>query len=314
MKKFIGIAGFVALMALIPFNGWAARLAHHAFHHPQPVIIESLPTGAGNTPISTEESFISRDGRFLFFNSGKEEGHKDLHYARRIGHRWVYQHPLGPNVNTPKKVQGNPTMDRHYNFYFVDTEVNRMVQSARFVPETGLLSNIREFTGVPKRNVRFFARKFIDNMGVEASADGRTIYFSRTTWRLYLVFPGKFLDSDLLLTEKQGNRFVYNEAKARRIMQHINTSDLEYAACISKDGRELFFARLPIASSKSGKIHSMIMRATRPARSAPFGTPKEVRAIGHKDFVEAPTLSSNGRELYYHKFMDKKFRLFKVAR
>jgi len=58
----------------------------------------------------------------------------------------------------------------------------------------------------------------------------------------------------------------------------------------------------------------MIMRATRPSRSAPFGRPKEVRAIGHWDFVEAPTLSSNGRELYYHKFMGKKFRLFKVSR
>jgi len=314
MKRFAGLAGLITVMILIPFNGWAGRVAHHAFRHPQPAIIEGLPTGAGNTPISTEEPFISRDGHFLFFNSGKEEGHKDLYYAKRIGQRWVYQHPIGPDVNTPEEVQGNPTMDRHYNFYFVDTEVNRMVQSAHFVPETGLLSNIREFAGVPKRDVRFFARKFIGNMGVEASADGRTIYFSRATWRLYLVFPGKFLDSDLLLTEKQGNRFVYNEAKARRIMQHINTPDLEYAACISTDGHELFFARLPIASIKSGKIHSMIMRATRPSRSAPFGMPKEVRAIGHRDFVEAPTLSSNGRELYYHKFMGKKFRLFKVTR
>jgi len=302
------------MATLITFNAWATRLTHHAFHHPQAVIIEGLPIGAENTPISTEEPFISRDGRFLFFNSGKEEGHKDLHYAKRIGHRWIYQHPLGPNINTPKEVQGTPTMDRFNNFYFVDTEVNRMVQRAHFSPETGLLSHVREFAGVPKRDVRLFARKFIGNMDVEVSADGRTIYFSRTTWRLYLVFPGKFLDSDLLLTEKQGNRFVDDEAKARRIMQHINTPDLEYAACISRDGHELFFARLPIASIKSGKVHSMIMRATRPSRSVPFGIPKEVRVIGHRDFVEAPTLSSNGRELYYHKFMGKKFRLFKVSR
>lgn len=220
-------------------------------------------------------------------------------------------HPLGPNVNTLKEVQGNPTMDRDYNFYFVDTRVNRMVQSARFVPATGILSNVREFEGVLKRDVRFLAWKITGNMGVEASADGRTIYFSRTTWRLYLVFPGKILASDLLLTELQGNRFIFNEAAP---MQHINTPDLEYAACISTDGRELFFARLPIASIKSGKVHSMIMRATRPSRSAPFGMPKEIQAIGHRDFVEAPTLSSNGRELYYHKFIGQKFRLFKVTR
>ena len=37
------------------------------FRNPQAVEINGLPLGAGGTPISTEEPFISRDGRFLFF-------------------------------------------------------------------------------------------------------------------------------------------------------------------------------------------------------------------------------------------------------
>ncbi len=98
------------------------------------------------------------------------------------------------------------------------------------------------------------------------------------------------------------------------IMQNINTDELEYAACISRNGLELFFTRLSRESFKRGHPKSMIMRARRASRAAPFGKPEEVRAIGHDDFVEGPSLSANERGLYYHKHIGKKFRLFRVVR
>lgn len=87
------------------------------FENPQAVDIHGLPNGAGVTPISTEEPFVSRDGRFLFFNTGEHENNKDLHYAEFIRNRWVYRGQIGPNVNNAKDVQGNPTMDSSYNFF-----------------------------------------------------------------------------------------------------------------------------------------------------------------------------------------------------
>jgi len=305
----------VFILILTPQVSFAQSPSGQIFRNPQSVEIEDLPPGAGGTAISTEEPFLSRDGRFLFFNSGKQEGNKDLYYAKRIGNRWVYQGPVGPDVNTGKEVEGNPAMDRAYNFYYIDGGTEAMARQARFSPDTGNLSHIVELTGIPKRKVQFFKQELYGNIGVEISADGKVLYFSRATWDLNGIFLGSFLDSDILFTVRQGDTFVFDETKARRIMKHINTADMEYAACISSDGLELFFTHLSIAAmKKKGKIQTQIMRATRHSTTQPFGKPVEVRAIGHHDFVEGPTLSSDGRELYYHIRKGNKFRIYKVSR
>jgi len=306
--------GLLIFILLYEMPLYAAGSDTAGFTGPYPVEIAGLPKGNGGTPISTEEPFISRDGRFLFFNSGHQEGRKDLHYARRSGRRWVYQGEIGPDINTPGDVQGNPTMDDNGHFYFVDATVPHMVRQARFRPQTGKLEQVREFDGLPSRDVRLFKQRFTGNMGVEVSPDGRTMYFSRATWDLNLWFPGKVLGSNILLSERKGNRFVFSETRAKYIMKHINTHELEYAACISRDGRELFFTRLLRDSIHHGHPRLMIMRATRPSRDVPFGRPREIRAIGHGDFVEGPTLSADERELYYHKQVGKKFRIFRVVR
>jgi len=312
---FVPLMMAVFILILAPPVSFAQSPSEQVFRSPQPVEIENLPTGAGGTPISTEEPFLSRDGRFLFFNSGEQEGHKDLYYAKRISKRWVYQEPIGPDVNTSKEVEGNPAMDRAYNFYYIDSGTEAMARKARFSPDTGNLSHIVELAGIPKRKARFFKQELYGNIGVEISADGKVLYFSRATWDLNGIFLGSFLDSDILFAVRQGDTFVFDEDKARRIMKHINTPDMEYAACISSDGLELFFTHLSIAAmKKKGKIQSQIMRATRNSVSQPFGKPVEVRAIGHRDFVEGPTLSSDGRELYYHKRKGDNFRIYKVSR
>lgn len=283
------------------------------FTNPRPVAIENLPPGYGGTPISTEEPFVSRDGRFLFFNTHKLENNKDLHFAEWIGGRWFYRGAIGPRINTVKEVEGNPTMDAHYNFYYIDTKTSHMARGARFDPRTGRLGALREIMGIPDREVKIF-RYFKGNMGVEVSADGEYLYFSRATWKMNGFKLGMFLDSDILFSQRHGGRYVYNEAQARRIMRNVNTSDMEYAASISADGLELFFTRLPLADLKRGVLHSWIMRATRNNLSEPFGRPQIIAAIGGNDFVEGPSIDPTGTQLYYHKKVGEKFRLYKVSR
>jgi len=123
-----------------------------------------------------------------FFHSGKQEGNKDLYYAKRISKRWVYQGPVGPNVNTGKEVEGNYVMDRAYNFYYIGgTEA--MDRKACFSPDTGHLSHIVELPGIPKRKARFFKQELYGNIGVEISADGKVLYFSRDIRDLNGIFP-----------------------------------------------------------------------------------------------------------------------------
>lgn len=284
------------------------------FSNPQAVEIEGLPDGADGTPISTEEPFLSRDNRFLFFNTGKDENNKDLQYAESINHKWIYKGQLGPDINTAKEVEGNPTMDDTYNFFYIESGVKSMVCTARFSPEDGTLRMKRELEGIPPRKVAFFRQRLYGNMGVEVSADSSYLFLSRATWKLRGFAIGALTESNILYMKKQNGRYVYNEKETEKIMRNVNTSDLEYAASISSDGLELFFTRLKIEDVAKGKIRSTIMHATRTSLAEAFGKPTMVEAIGSSDFVEGPAISGDGKELYYHKYDGKKFRLYKVTR
>jgi len=284
------------------------------FRNPQVVKIKGLPNGADGTSISTEEPFLSRYGRFLFFNTGKKENNKDLHFAELIQSQWFYRGQIGPNLNTKKEVEGNPSMDSKYNFFYIDSNVDRMVRTASFAFKTGELRALKVFEGVPKREVKLFAQKFHGNMGVEVSADGNIVFFSRATWNMRGFSLGKLAGSDILFVRKRKDAYVFDKTEAKRVMQNVNTLDLEYAASISSDGLELFFTRLNIADYKKGNIRSRIMRSTRTSLSEPFSKPKMIDAIGDSDFVEGPAISGDAKELYYHKHDGKKFRLYKVTR
>lgn len=297
-------------LALVPVSLFAEEIT---FTNPQYVAISNLPNGYGNTPISTEEPFVSRDGRFLFFNTGDKENHKDLHFAEWKSNHWRYRGEVDDKVNTAKEVEGNPTMDADYNFFYIDSSTKTMVLKSHFYPITGKLGALRNEKGVPERVVKPFKR-FVGNMGVEVSADGDTLYFSRATWQMRGLSLGPFEDSDILFSQRKEGKYVYDEAEAKRVMQYINTPDMEYAASISADGLELFFTRLPLADLKKGIVHSQIMTARRSNLMEAFGRPQPIAAIGSDEFVEGPSISPDGRELYYHKRVGEKFRLYKVTR
>lgn len=114
-------------------------LSHLKFKNRQPVHINGLPSGAGGRPISTEEPFLSRDGRFLFINTGERENNKDLHYAEMIRVQRVYKGEIGPNINNSKEVQGNPSMDMAYHFYYVDSGVEPMIRVGTFKDKLSLV-------------------------------------------------------------------------------------------------------------------------------------------------------------------------------
>ncbi len=286
-----------------------------AFGAPVRVRIAGLPVGARRSPISTEEPFVSRDGRWLFFNSGEQEGNKDLHVAERTPRGWRYRAEIGPGVNDATEVQGNPSMDREGRLYWIESSTDSMVRRASFDATTAKVAGVSDIAGFPSKEVRLFAQEIEGNMGVELAADGSLAFFSRAQWDLNGLSIGLIERSDLGFATRQGDRFVVDEAEVARILANVNTeTDLEYAASISEDGLELFFTRLPKAALDAGKPQSMILRATRTSMDAPFDPPEVVEAIGRTHFVEGPAISPDGRSLYYHQREDGKFRLFRVTR
>ncbi|MGZ6135590.1 MAG: TolB family protein [Myxococcaceae bacterium] len=113
--------------------------------------------------------------------------------------------------------------------------------------------------------------------------------------------------ADLLFATQQGGGFA-RSADSARILASANTPALKYAPAIRADGLELFFTW--VESIVTGT--PSLWRTSRPTPQDAFGVPEQVTAAA--GFVEGPTLSPDGRSLYFHRLENGTFKIFRVAR
>jgi hypothetical protein len=242
------------------------------------------------------EPFITRDGRFLFFNNLNDPSvNTNLHYAERVDDvTFDYRGEVrGANSDV---LDGVPTMDVAGTLYFVSTrsyaQTLSTIYRGRFVAAD--VTGVELVLGISKQEPGAV------NFDVEVSADGGTLYFVDG-----IIRGGSVPEvADLAIAVRQGSDFR-RLAESAELLRHVNTNDLEYAAAVSADGLELFFTRL--RGQQPG-----IYRTTRTALDATFDPPARVSAI--EGFVEAPTLSADGRSLYYHKRDGARFVIYRVTR
>lgn len=249
------------------------------------------------------EPFLSPDSRWLFFNNRNEPGEKtDLHLAERVDDTtFAYLGPLdGANSST---LDGVPTLTEDGTFYFVSARrygsMNTLVHRGRFA-STG--PRVEEVSLVPGMASAKANRLIFD---VEVSRDGQTLYFAEGD------FSGSMpVWADLVLATREGDSFRRLENSAELLAQ-VNSAALEYAAAISPDQLELFFTRAQVGCG--GPPSAEILRSTRARRDEPFGPPERVAVI--ESFAEGPTLSSDGKSLYYHRReASGRFALYRVTR
>jgi hypothetical protein len=242
------------------------------------------------------EPFLTRDGRYLLFNSSNAPGvNTELHYARVVDElTFAYEGPLR-GANSPV-LDGVATVGTAGDIYFVSVRsydsTGSTVYHGRF--RDGAVRDVRLVPGFPRGpGVVVF--------DVEVSADGSAIYYARG------LFGGGPVpkSADLEVAVRRGDAFQFSQSQSAALAA-INTADaLEYAAAISPDSRELFFTRLAGTSP-------VIYRAVRPRADAAFGLPARIAAI--RGFVEAPTLSADGERLYYHQRVNGRFVICRVRR
>ena len=260
-----------------------------AFGNPERVTIRGYSDHA-------MEPFITRDGRYLFFNNSNDPSvNTNLRYAERIDDlTFVYKGEVA-GVST-QALEGVPTMDKSGVFYFVSTrsykETLSTIYQGRF--SGGAVTGVKIVEGISEKTPGRV------NFDIEVSADGRTIYFVDG------VFSGKPVpDRADIAIAVRGDSGFRRLSRSAELLKNINTDALEYAACISPDELELFFTRV-------GKNGPAIYRSTRKSVTQPFDPPERVAAI--KGFVEASTLSPDGRSLYYHLKEGERFVIYRVTR
>ncbi len=266
-----------------------ASPASTVFQNPQRVEIEGYNDDA-------MEPFLSRDGKFLFFNNLNEpKVNTNLHWAERIDDLHFKYRGEIEGVNTPA-IEGVASMDRNGNFYFVSNRSYDKTASTLYRAKfaNGALSGIELVPGVS------LAKPGVVNFDAEISADGNTLYFVESQFSIF----GHPKSARILYARRSGSAFVRDAASAA-ILKAIDTDTLVYAPATTASECEIFFTRV----DPQGPA---IYWSTRMAKTEPFQTPVRLAAI--TGFVEAPTLSPDEKSLYYHRKDNGRFVIYRVTR
>jgi len=282
-----GVVVLVLLAACAPQK--APEVEYRGFGAPQRVAIRGYSGDA-------MEPFIARDGRYLFFNNSNDpKVDTNLHYAERIDELTFDYRGEVTGANS-KALDGVASMDRAGNFFFISTrsyaESLSTLYRGRFAH--GSLTGVELVAGVSLQ------RRGMVMFDAEVSPGGEVIF----------VVDGEFRggphpsSADIAVVVREGAGFRRHPASAE-FMRNVNTAALEYAPAISADLLELFFTR--------ATGHQLVIcRSARRNREEPFGVAERVAAItGH---VEAPSLSGDGRSLYYHRLDGNRFVIYRVGR
>lgn len=262
--------------------------SNQAFTSPQRVTILGYDDHA-------MEPFVSRDGRYLFFNNLNHPAiNTNLHWAERLDDLTFQYRGEIRGVNTTS-LEGVASMDYDNVFYFVSPRSYDQTASTLYRGNfaDGVVTAVELVPGIST------ATPGIVNFDAEISADGRTLYFVESQFG-----PAGPQTADILIGERDRTRFQ-RASQSRTVMQQINTAALEYAPAISASGLEILFTRL------EGNASS-IYTATRTSTSAPFDAPRRIYAI--TGFAEAPAFSPDEKSIYYHKNDIGRFYIDRVTR
>ncbi len=262
----------------------------------QPVKVKMIGYG-GNVM----EPFLSRDGKTLLFNNlnGPPEN-TNLHWATKIDDTTFQYKGEISGVNT-MNLEGVPTLDNSGNLYFVSDRnyANTLSTLYQCSYLNGAATNVQLIKGVSKLKAGWV------NFDAEVSADGRYLYFVDAQFDR----AGKPESADLVIAEKNKTGFQ-RLSNSSDLMRNVNTNALEYGACISADGLDLYFTRVlyPFTATTKPEIFVSARHNLKEA----FGLPSKIKNI--TGFAEAPTIAPDQKTLYYHKKENDKFVLYLIRK
>jgi hypothetical protein len=249
------------------------------------------------------EPFITKDGNFLFFNSLNDGVHTSLYYAVKVNDtHFAFRGEISGVNGTGPHLDAVASLDVHHNFYFVSTRnyprVFENYQTGVFTQ--GAVTNAQSVPG------NFYIRSpgWII-MDAEISKDGGLLYYVNAH------FTGTALPDQSRLGIAEKNASVFKKISlSDSILSKVNDPRyLVYAPAISSDGKELYFTRI-----EKGTLTTEICVSVRLQNNAAFSAPKKIEISGSN--AEAPTLTDDGRRLYYHKKLgiDGKYHIFTKGR
>lgn len=272
------------------------------------------------------EPSISRDGNTLFFNNlnadmlpSGEQNETNIHYANRIDDvTFEYIGEVnGANVNNEpdeNELEGVASLDKNNRFYYIyvweyfDNSGPNYLRSIFYGDfSNGNLTNIQSIPNLradrPANEDPVIGEL---NFDAEIHYDGEELYF----------VEGKFSGSPFpdegnigLATKVNGVFEVHSDSE--NLFSKINTDALEYAPSISTNSLELYFTRA--TGTVETSIDFGVFVATRNTVSEPWKNVERIDVITG-EITEAPSISLNGKLLYYHQKVNGLYQIYVVER
>ena len=248
------------------------------------------------------EPFMTRDGRWLLFNTRNGmRDQTDVQIARTVDDStFQYVGPLYA-INSDA-LDAVATADTLGDLYFVSTRQYARTRRTIFAAH---LRNGHAWspTPVPGLASSRVGEVYFDD---DLSPDGRTLYLARGTFDF--KHGARPLTADLELFVRDSSGAWHRSPRSAGILSRVNTEALEYAPAASPDGHELFFTRLP----QDPRAMPSLWVARRADARSPFGTPARIAAA--TGLVEAVTLSTDGRTIYFHRLVGGRFLIARLVR
>jgi hypothetical protein len=274
------------------------------FINPQLVKIKGYNSDAA-------EAFISRNGKYLFFNDFTDHGkNRDIHWAKRQSDTvFIYQGRV-KNVNS-SAVDGVPSMDNSNRFYYISTKNYNAkhkfstIYSGDFNPKTGAVENIKPHTELSLNKPGWLS------MDLEISPTGKDLYGTYNYFTSKTEGPQK---SYLFLARKQKDGTFNVVENSNDMFKKINNpKHVVYAPSISRGVKELYFTRFQI--KKGTPVNMSSYMATRSNRTKPFGEAVLIPAASGT-IAEAPSITGDGQKMYFHRINPAtgKFAIYMLTR
>ena len=291
----------------------AIGLAAFARPDPEPLLatddgyIEPRPVSIAGYAGDAMEPFLTRDGRWLLFNTRNgPKDQTDLMVARRTDDtNFTFVGPIaGANSGS---LDGVASVDRSGHFFFVS---NRDYDRSGNTLWTGSFADgqvrdarplVTDFT--PKKLLRL-------NIDLEVSADGNELYVAENRWDLFRRRPAS---SHLAVANRAisatGQPLFVRRADSDALFAALRSSALDYAPTTSSDRLTLYFTRW-----QAGRLDAVprILVSRRATTASAWGSPRLLAAaIG---FVEGPTVTPDGCGILYHAKVGEAYRLFFIRK
>lgn len=272
------------------------------------------------------EPAISRNGQILFFNNLNAEklpsgtsNETDLHYASRIDDvTFEYMGEVdGANIDTipdENELEGVASSDKNDRLYYIytgdyfDSSGPNYLRSIFYGDfSNGDLTNIKSIPNL--RADRPAGQNPVAgelNFDAEIHYDGEELYFVEG------IFSGSSFPDEAnigVATKENGVFAVHPDSK--NIFAKINTDALEYAPSISTNSLEFYFTRA--TGTISSGFDFGVYVATRNSVSEPWDYVKRIETIAG-EITEAPSISVDGKLLYYHQKVNGLYQIYVVER